>query len=103
VPWPIEKTWKPPESVTIAAEARDALVARIEEEVEGVAEDDVVAQRRDLGRQHALDRRLGGERHEGGRTHLAVGRPQHAGASPRAGVAGGDRQGGHRGHGRSGE
>jgi membrane protein DedA with SNARE-associated domain len=76
-------------------------MARIEEEVERVAQHDVVAEGRDLGGQHPLDRRLGGQRHEGRRTHVAVGRAQNARAGPRAGVAGGDGQGGHRGHARS--
>ena len=92
----------PAHEVVQAAEARDALVAGVEEQVEGVAEDDVVAERRDLGRQHPLDRRLGRQGHEGGRAHLAVGGAQDPGAGPRAGVAGGDGQGRHREHARSG-
>ena len=113
VPWPIEKTWKPPESVTIGPsqpmkscrppKRAMQLVAGVEEQVERVAEHHVVAERRDLGGQQALDRRLRRQRDEGRRAHLAVGGAQDAGAGPRAGVAGGDRQGGHRGHGRSGE
>ena len=92
----------PAHELVQAAEARDALVAGVEEEVEGVAEDDVVAEGRDLGRQHPLDRRLGRQGHEGGRAHLAVGGAQDPRAGPRAGVAGGDRQGRHREHARSG-
>ena len=91
----------PAHELVQAAEPRDPLMARVEEEVERVAQDDVVAQRRDLGRQHALDRRLGRERDEGGRADVAVRRVQDPRAGPRARVAGGDRQGGHRGHARS--
>ena len=57
-PWASEKTWKPPESVMIAplpvhelvqaAERADALVARAEDEVERVAQDHLVAERRHL-------------------------------------------------------
>ena len=71
----------PAHELVQAAEARDALVAGVEEEVEGVAEHDVVAEGGDLGRQHALDRGLGRQRHEGGRAHLAVGRAQDARAA----------------------
>src|SRR5512133_199652 len=92
----------PAHELVQSAEARDALVAGIEEQVEGVAEDDVVPEGSDLGRQHPLDRRLGRQGHEGGRADLAVGGAQHPGAGPRAGVAGGDGQGRHREHARSG-
>ena len=54
VPWPIEKTWKPPESVMIGRsqpmnscrppKRAMQLVARVQEQVEGVAEHHVVAQ-----------------------------------------------------------
>ena len=46
------------------AEARDELVAGLEEQVERVAEDHVVAERGDLARLEALDRRLRRERDE---------------------------------------
>ena len=59
VPWPIEKTWKPPESVMIGASQRmkrcrppwlgDQLVAGLQVQVEGVAEHHVVAERGHLG------------------------------------------------------
>ena len=81
--------------------ALDQLVAGIEEQVERVAEHHVVAQRGDLGREQALDRRLRGQRHERGRAHLAVGGAEHARARARARVAGEDLEGRHGGHARS--
>ena len=69
------------------AEARDQLVARIEEQVERVPQHHVVAERRDLGGEQALDGRLRGQRDEGRRADLAVGRAQDAGPGPGARVA----------------
>ena len=84
VPWPIEKTWKPPESVMIGApqpmnscrppKLRDQLVARLEEQVERVAEHHVVAERGDLARLEALDRRLRRQRDERRRADRRRGR-----------------------------
>ena len=107
VPWPIEKTWKPPESVMIG---RSQSMNRCrppscsissspgpQEQMEGVAEHHLVAELRDLLGQQAFDGRLRGERHEGGCTDVAVGGAQHPGARQRERVAGCDSQSGHRG------
>ena len=63
VPWPIEKTWKPPESVMIGRsqpmkpcwppKCGDELVARVQVQVERVPEHHVVAEVGDLVRQEA--------------------------------------------------
>ncbi len=91
----------PAHEVVQAAEPGDQLVAGVQEEVVRVAEDDVVAERGDLGGQQALDRRLRGERDEMRRADVAVRRVQDAGAGARARVARGDVQDagecGHRG------
>ena len=82
---------------TEAAEALDQLGAGVEQQVEGVAEHHLVAQRRDLLAQQAFDGRLRGERHEGGRANVAVRRVQRSRASAGGAVAGFDRERGHRG------
>jgi len=65
-----------------AAELGDQLVARPEVEVVGVAEHDPGAERVHLVRVEGLDRRLGADRHEGGRLDLAVRSPEHPSARP---------------------
>ena len=47
-----------------AAVRLDDLKSRPQEQVEGIAEDDLRAKRLDLRRQHALDRAIGADRHE---------------------------------------
>ena len=64
--------------------------------MERVAQDHVVAEGGDLGRQEALDGRLRRQRDEGRRADLAVGGAQDAGAGAGAGVAGGDLRAGTR-------
>ena len=105
-PWPIENTWKPPESVMIGRSqpmnscsppsSRDQLVPGLDEQVERVAEHHVVAELGDLGRVERLHGRLGGERHErrraapspcGGRRARPRGRGAVAGARSRTGLA----------------
>lgn len=78
-----------------AAEALDHLRAGIEHQVEGVAEHHLVAQRGHLGGQQALDGRLAGQRHEGGRGDLAVHGAQAAQTGRGGGVARDDPEGGH--------
>ena len=75
------------------AELGDQLVAGVEEQVERVGEDHVVAQLGDLARLEALHGRLGRQRDEGRRAHLAVGRGERPGAGARAGVARVDAEG----------
>ena len=77
-----DMTWKPPESVRIGCgqfmkrckppSARDALRARPQHQVIGVAEQDVGAGGAHGRRVHALHGRLRADRHEGGRAHDAV-------------------------------
>ena len=55
-----------------AAKRRDALGARPQHQVIGVAEQDVGAGRAHGRGVHALDGRLRADRHEGGRAHRAV-------------------------------
>ena len=83
----------PTHELVEAAEVCDELVAGIEEQVEGVAEHHVVAERGDLARLEPLDGRLGRERHEGGRADVAVSGVQDAGAGLRGAVAGLDAEG----------
>ena len=59
-----------------------------EQQVEGVAEHHLVAERRDLRRQQALDGRLGGQRHEGRGADLAVGGAQRPARAREERVAG---------------
>ena len=72
--------------------SRDALVAGLDEQVEGVAQHHVVAERGDLARLERLHGGGGGQRHERGRAHVAVGGMQHARAG--GAVAGLDREAG---------
>ena len=66
----------PPSSSTSSGPGR-------EEQVERVAEDHLVAERRDVARLERLDRAAGGQRHERRRVHVAVGEMQRAGAGAR--------------------
>jgi len=75
-----------------AAELTHVLVSGRDEEVEGVAEHHVVAERRDLAGQQATDRRVRRERHERRRAHVAVRAMQDARAG--GAVAGVDLEGG---------
>ena len=77
----------PAHELVEAAEARDQLVAGLEEEVEGVAEHHLVPERLDLGRGERLDRGGRGERDERRRPHVAVRQTKNARAGlPGAGV-----------------
>jgi hypothetical protein len=60
------------------AHARDVFVPGPDEEVEGVAEHHLVAERRHLRRVQRLDRRARGQRDEGRRVNLAVRRNENA-------------------------
>jgi hypothetical protein len=75
------------------AEALDQLGPRREEEVERVRENHLEAELRGLGDLERLHDRLGRERHERRRVHLAMREAQRAGAGARAGVARADREG----------
>jgi hypothetical protein len=72
----------------------DQLVTGLNEQMEGVAEDHVVAELGDLGRVERLHGRGRGERHEGGRANRAVRRVDDAGAG--VAVTRGDLESGHR-------
>ena len=77
----------PAHELVEAAEARDQLVAGLEEEVEGVAEDELVAQLLHLGRVQRLDRAGRGKRNEGRSTDVTVLAMKDARAgAPRTGV-----------------
>ena len=90
LPWPIEKTWKPPESVMIGCSqrmnswrppnARTRSWPGLEEQVERVPEHHVEAERPHVGRLEAAHDALGRQRDEGRRAHLAVREAQRAGA-----------------------
>ena len=77
------------------AEVLDQLLAGLEHQVEGVAEDHLVAEGGDLGGLQALDRGLGRQRDERRRAQRAVGGAQHPGPRARARVACRDRERGH--------
>jgi hypothetical protein len=63
-----------------AAVRFDDLQAGAQVQVEGVAEDDLGAERADLFGQHALHRAIGAHGHEGGRFHGAARKMQAAAA-----------------------
>jgi hypothetical protein len=68
----------PPHELVQAAELVDELVARVEPEVERVAQDHVEAERLDLPSLDAPDDALRRQRHEGGGPHRAVRGAQQA-------------------------
>ena len=63
-----------------AAELLDHVLAGAEVQVVRVPEDHVGAERAHLGREEGLHRPLGADRHERGRTDVAVRRAEHSGA-----------------------
>jgi len=67
----------PAHELVQAAETLDPLVAGVEEQVERVPQDHVVAQLGHLGGEQALHRRLRRQRDEGRGADLAVGGVQH--------------------------
>ena len=71
---------RPADEAVQTAAPRDEFVARAEEQVIGVAEDDVGARLGDVAVQRRLDRALRAHRHEGGRLHHAVRRLELAAA-----------------------
>ena len=82
----------PAHELVKAAEVCDELGTRRQQQVERVAEDQLVAERRDVAGLERLDRSLGRERHERRRTHVAVGEMQSARAGARVRSAGPDRE-----------
>ena len=86
-----EKTWKPPESVSIGRcqvvkrwrppSARIDLLTGPEMQMIGVAQDDLGAGPPHLVGVQAADRALGADRHERGRVHRAVRQLEHSGPS----------------------
>ena len=74
------------------AELGDQLGAGREEQVEGVAEDQLVAERGDVARLERLDRAPGRQRHERRRLHLAVRELERPRARERIRRAGPDRE-----------
>ena len=88
-PWR-EKTWKPPESVSIgsrpgrepvqAAHGPDHVLAGTQVEVIGITQDDLRPGALDFARVQAAHRAVGPDRHERGRFHDAVGQYEAAGA-----------------------
>jgi hypothetical protein len=68
----------------------DPLVTGVEVQVERVPEDDLVAERGDLGREQPLDRRLRRQRDERRGADLAVRGAQDPGPRARAGIGGED-------------
>jgi hypothetical protein len=72
------------------AELLDQLVARREEQMEGVAEHHVVAEAGDLADLERLDDGLGRERDEGRGAHFAVRELEGAGAGVGARISGAD-------------
>ena len=77
-------SFRPPSSATSSGPGR-------EEQMEGVAEHHLVAERRDVARLERLDRAPRGQRDERGRRDLAVGQVQGSAAGAGGGVADGDR------------
>ena len=92
-----EKIWKPPESVRMGrvpaheavepAEAAHGLGAGAQQQVVGVAEDDLDAERVEVGGGEPGHRPARPDRHEGGRLHPAVRRGEGAAAGAGLGVA----------------
>ena len=89
--WPV-----PAHEAMKAAKARDALGARPQHQMIGVAQDDVRARRLDVVEEHRLDRRRGAHRHESGRPDRAPWRCDLA--EPRAAILGEKLEGKRRGH-----
>ena len=81
----------PAHELVQAAHLGHELLARLDEQVERVAQHHVEAERGHLGRVQRLDRGRGGQRHEGRRAHVAVRGVDHARA--RGAVAGFDAEG----------
>jgi hypothetical protein len=75
------------------AEALHQLRPGREEQVEGVREHHVVAERAGLGHLERLHDGLGGQRHERRRADLAVREPERPRAGARSGIAGADGEG----------
>ena len=73
---------RPADERVQAAAARDQLVARPQEQVIGVAEDDLGADRLEVAVQRRLDRALRAHRHERRRLHDAVRRLEFTQAAP---------------------
>src|SRR5205085_4231126 len=80
----------PAHELVQAAQLANQLRTRRQEQVEGIAEDQVIAQRGHFSGLERLDRAAGGQGHEGRSGHLSVRQVQHPGARSRGRVAGPD-------------